>query len=73
VYLVLGVGVLVLVLGDDVLGDDVLGLLVCWCAGVGVLMSDVLVCWCVYVYVIYTRALTYFMETSSEIFSFSVH
>jgi hypothetical protein len=70
VYLVLGVGVLVLVLGDDVLG-----VLVCWCAGVGVgvLMSDVLVCWCVYVYVIYTRALTYFMETSSEIFSFSVH
>jgi hypothetical protein len=67
VYLVLGVGVLVLVLGDDVLG-----VLVCWCAGVGVLMSDVLVCWCVYVYVIYTRALTYFMETSSEIFSFSV-
>jgi hypothetical protein len=62
VYLVLGVGVLVL-------GDDVLGVLVCWCAGVGVLMSDVLVCWCVYVYVIYTRVLTYFMETSSEIFS----
>ena len=56
VYLVLGVGVLVLVLGDDVLG-----VLVCWCAGVGVdvLMSDVLVCWCVYVYVIYTRVLSF--------------
>ncbi len=34
VYLVLGVGVLVLVLG----GNDVLGVLVCWCAGVLVLV-----------------------------------